>query len=989
MNDFIQINPTSLTGKKYWRSLDQLADTPQFREWAEREFQDGASEMLSGGSRRTLLKLMAAGFGLAGLTACRRPVEHILPMSKGIEGYVHGVPVHYATVASVGGAAVGLIVKSFDGRPIKVEGNPRHPYSLGATSAHTQALVLDVYDPDRVKSVSQKGKKSSWDQFNAWWKQQAAGLGDGSGLRILSERSNSPAVAAQKAEILKKYPKAQWVEYNSVSSDEPRLGAQLAFGQPLEAEYQYDKADVVFALDCDFLGLDSLTTLPTKQFSARRKVEDPKAEINRLYVAESNFSITGAMADHRLRLKSSDAGAFALALAKELNVSGTELKVLGGSDTDKTKKFIASLAKDLAAKKGKSIVVAGPRQPAAVHALVALINQALGNTGQTVVYTKPVVDAASSLDAVKQLSADINSGAVKTLFVLGGNPVYSLPADLGFADSIKRVPATVSLTADENETWASTEWQLPESHPFEAWGDARALDGTVSIQQPLIEPLYGGKSVLELAAAIAGTEGKGYDIVKKSWTSQWGADAAKKWNQALHDGVIEGTKQAPVDAKADAGKVLAAAQAAIKPASSGLEVVFYPSAGPYDGRFANNAWLQEAPDPMTKVVWDNAALVSGKTAQALGVENGDVLTLSANGKEIKMPAMIMPGHADDSISVALGYGRSSCGRVGQNVGHRAEGLRTLAGFHMAAVQARKSGENYQLVTTQEHHTLEEPITHLMRTDIVKELPVEEYAKEPHVLHEEHGEAVQDMFAGWDYSKGYQWGMSIDLNACTGCNACLVACVAENNIPVVGKDQVNRGREMHWIRMDRYFTGSMEDAQAVMQPMACQQCEKAPCESVCPVAATVHSPEGINEMAYNRCVGTRYCSNNCPYKVRRFNFLNWNKDIPESRKMVFNPNVTVRMRGIMEKCNYCVQRIEGARIQSQTENRRQIKDGEIVTACQQVCPADAIVFGNINDPESRVAKAKKQPRNYIVIEELNTKPRTTYLAKMRNPNPELA
>lgn len=990
MNDFIQINPTSLTGKKYWRSLDQLADTPQFRQWAEREFQDGASEMLSGGSRRTLLKLMAAGFGLAGLTACRRPVEHILPMSKGIEGYVHGKPVHYSSVANVGGAAVGLVLKSFDGRPIKVEGNPRHPYSLGGTSAHMQAMVLDVYDPDRTKAVEQQGRKASWEKFGAWWKQQAAGLGDGSGLRILSERTVSPAISAQKAEILKKYPKAQWVEYNSVNAEQGRLGTQMAFGQPLEADYQYDKADVVFALDCDLLGLDSPTILPTKQFSARRKVSDPKAELNRLYVAESNFSITGAMADHRLRMKSSDGGAFALALAKELNVTGTELKMLGGSNATRTQKFIASVAKDLAAKKGKSIVVAGPRQPAEVHAVVALINQALGNVGQTVVYRKPVSDAAASLDAVKQLAAEMNAGQVKTLFVLGGNPVYTMPADLAFGDAMKKVPATVALTADENETWATATWQLPEAHPFESWGDARALDGTASIQQPLIEPLYGGRSVLELAALIAGTEAKAYDLVKKSWTASWGADAEKKWNLALHDGVIDGTAQPPVDAKADAAKVLAAAQSSLKPPLAGMEVVFYPSAGPYDGRFANNAWLQEAPDPMTKVVWDNAALVSGKTAQALGVKNGDILLISANGKEIRMPAMVMPGHADDSISVTLGYGRSSCGRVGQGVGHRAEGLRTLVGFYFAAATARPSGDTYELVTTQEHHTLEEPLTHQMRTDIVKELPAEEYAKEPGILHEEeHEQAVADLFAPWDYSKGYQWGMSIDLNACTGCNACLVACVAENNIPVVGKDQVNRGREMHWIRLDRYFTGQMEDAQAVVQPMACQQCEKAPCESVCPVAATAHSPEGLNEMAYNRCVGTRYCSNNCPYKVRRFNFLNWNKDIPESRKMVFNPNVTVRMRGIMEKCNYCVQRIEATRIQAQSENRRPIKDGEILTACQQVCPADAIVFGNINDPESRVTKAKKQPRNYIVVEELNTKPRTTYLAKLRNPNPELA
>jgi molybdopterin-containing oxidoreductase family iron-sulfur binding subunit len=990
MNDLIQINPSSLTGKKYWRSLDDLADTPQFRQWAEREFQEGATEMLSGGSRRNLLKLMAAGFGLAGLTACRRPVEHILPHSKGVEGLIHGKPQHYATITTFGGVASGVIVEANEGRPTKVEGNPRHSQSLGATNAYQQALVLNLYDPDRAKQVTRKGAKSSWGEFAAWWKEESAKLGDGAGLRILSERSSSPSLAAQKAEIAKKFPKAVWVEYDSVRHDEPVLGAQLAFGQPLQAHYAYDKADVVFALDNDFLGLDSLTVLPTKQFAARRRSESADTELNRLYVAESNFTATGAMADHRLRVKSGDAGALALALAKELNVSGAELKVLGAAGTDKGKKFITALAKDLSAHKGKSIVVAGPRQPAAVHAVVALINQALGNSGATVVYTKPAVEAVDTLAAVKQLGADLNSGAVKTLFVLGGNPVFTLPADIDLAGGMKKA-ATVALTADENETWAAAEWQLPEAHEFETWGDARALDGTASIQQPIIEPLYGGKSTLELAANIAGAEvTKPFEIVKKFWMSQWGADADRKWREALHDGFIDGTKSAVVDAKADAAKALAAAQQAIPASASGLEVVFYPGSGIYDGRFANNAWLQEAPDPMTKLVWDNAALLSPNTAKQLGVADGDILALSANGKEIKAPAMVVPGHADDSISLSLGYGRSSVGRVGKDVGHRVEGLRTLAGFHFTAARASKTGSQYQLVTTQEHHTLEEPITHLKRKDIVIQVDAEEYKKDPHFIHEiQESPEPNDLFAGFDYSKGLQWGMAIDLNACTGCNACLVACQAENNIPVVGKDQVSRGREMHWIRMDRYFTGDQEDPQAVIQPMACQQCEKAPCESVCPVAATAHSPEGLNEMAYNRCVGTRYCANNCPYKVRRFNFLNWNKEIPESRKMVFNPDVTVRFRGVMEKCNYCVQRIEETRTLAKSQGRRPIQDGEVVTACQQVCPADAIVFGNINDPESRVAKIKKQPRNYDVIKELNTKPRTTYLAKLRNPNPELA
>jgi MoCo/4Fe-4S cofactor protein with predicted Tat translocation signal len=991
MNDLIQINPSKVTGKKYWRSLEQLADTPEFRKWAEREFPEGAAEFEDGGSRRTILKLMAAGFGLAGLTACRRPVDHIMPFSKGVENYIHGKPMHYATLATVGGAATGLIVKTNEGRPTKVEGNPRHPFSLGATNAQTQGLLLNLYDPDRAKEVHNGSRTATWDEFTGWLNAELAKAGDGAGLRILAERSSSPTLGLQKAEILKKYPKAQWVEYDSVSFDQQRLGAQMAFGQPLEPLYRFDQAAVIFSLDSDFLGLDSQTILPVKQFSAGRRVQKPGDEMNRLYVAESNFTITGAMADHRLRVRSSDVGALALALAKELNVSGAELKVLGGQGGSSSK-FIAAAAKDLAAHKGKSIVIAGPRQPAAVHAVVALINQALGNNGQTVSYTKPVVEATDSLAAVKQLAADMNSGVVRTLVVLGGNPAYSLPADLGFAAAMKKVPGTVALTADENETWELAEWRLPEKHPFESWGDARALDGTASIQQPLILPLYRGMSVLEIAAMISGTNASAHDLVRKTWLSQWpAAEAEKRWRQALYDGLIEGTRNPVVDVKADAAKVLPVAQAALKPAAAGLEVVFYPSGSSYDGRFANNAWLQETPEAMTKIVWDNAALISPATAKSLGVASGAILEISANGLKTRMPALILPGHADNSISLSLGYGRSACGRVGQGVGHRAEALRSSSGFFIAAAQVSPMSGSYELVSTQEHNTLIEPITDKKRTGIILEGALEEYRKEPAMFHEEELHLPQHvgLFPAFDFSKGNQWGMAIDLNACIGCNACQVACQAENNIPVVGKEQVKRGREMAWIRMDRYFTGDQEDPQAVMQPMACQQCENAPCESVCPVAATVHSPEGLNEMTYNRCVGTRYCSNNCPYKVRRFNFFNYHKEIQDTHKMVFNPDVTVRMRGVMEKCTYCVQRIQETKITAKAEGHRTIKDGEIVSACQQVCPADAIVFGNILDPESRVAKLKKQDRNYTVLNELDIKPRTSYLARLRNPNPELA
>jgi molybdopterin-containing oxidoreductase family iron-sulfur binding subunit len=987
MSELIQINPTSLTGKRYWRSLNELAKGPAFDKWVENEFGPGASEMLEGGSRRNLLKLMAAGFGLAGLTACRRPVEKILPHAKGVENYVHGKPMHYATVYCVGGAASGLLVEANDGRPTKIEGNPKHPQSLGATGAQAQASVLNLYDPDRAARVEKNGARASWDDFRAWARGEMEATGTGAGLRVLSERSSSPTLAGLKAELLKKFPEAKWVEFDSISFDNVPAGARLAFGQPLEPNYDYSKADVVVALDSDFLGLDARSILPVKQFSSRRRVSKPEDSMNRLYVAEANFSVTGAMADHRLRVRSSEVAALALALAKELNLSGAELKVLG-NQPDAAKNFVAAMARDLLASRGKSVVVAGPRQPAAVHALVALINQFLGNNNATVHYVDPVTAPTDSLAEVKALADDMAAGKVKTLIVLGGNPVYTMPADLRFGEAMKAVAATVALVSEPNETWAAASWRLPEAHALESWGDARALDGTLSAQQPLIEPLHGGKSAIEVTAMLLGLpETRGHGLVRKQWAVD-GAEAERKWKTALYEGFVEGSAITPKPVSANIASVLPQIQAALPQAKDGVEIVFYPGHSTWDGRYANNAWLQEAPDPMTKVVWDNAALLSPATAKKLSVSTGDLLRINAGSGSAQVPALVQPGVADDSIALTLGYGRSHCGRVGRGVGHRVETLRASGSFHFASAVVSKTGETYSLVATQEHHTMVEPMTGKARP-IVREATLAEYRHHPDIIeHQVHEPEPVTMFPDFDYTKGYQWGMAIDLNACIGCNACLVACQAENNIPVVGKDQVSRGREMHWIRMDRYFTGSEEDPQAVMQPMACQQCEKAPCESVCPVAATVHSPEGLNDMAYNRCVGTRYCANNCPYKVRRFNFLAWNNDIPEVRKMVLNPDVSVRMRGVMEKCNYCVQRIQEKKIEAKADNRRQLKDGEVQSACQQVCPAEAIVFGDINNPESRVSKMKKQQRDYALLAELNTVPRTTYLAKLRNPNPEL-
>ncbi len=958
------------TGKTHWRSLDELADTPQFREWLHREFPENASEMLAPASRRTLLKLMGASLGLAGLTACSRPVERIMPASRAVEDYIPGRPLFYATAMSMGGSATGLLVEAHEGRPTKIEGNPEHPFSRGKTSAFAQASVLDLYDPDRAKQVSRGGDDSSWDEFFGWAKPHFAQLGSGSALRFLSRKVNSPSLDAVRCHALARFPEARWIEYEPISLDEQELaGAELAFGRRLRPRYRFDRAEVVFSLDYDFLGLDAPAVTYISDFADRRREANP---MNRLYVVESQFSVTGGMADHRKRMRAGDVREFAADLARELGLLPSGLKVLNGApDQD----FAAAAARDLKKSAGRSIVAAGPRQPAEVHALAAWMNEALGNTGKTVVWTETTEEP--QLPAIRELAADIAAGRVDTLVILGGNPVYDAPADLNFRAAIKKAPNTIHLGIDRNETAVASVWRLPEAHYLESWGDARAVDGTVSIQQPLIRPLYGGRTAAEVVAAVTGyKDQRGYDIVRNYWQAQWGADAGQKWRKCLHDGVVPDTAYPLAAARVDAGRVNSALNKS-ETGHGGIELAFYPSPSTWDGRFANNGWMQEAPDPITKLTWDNAALVSPATARVLGVTNGDVIALGCDGRTVEAPIFIQPGHADSAVSIALGYGRRECGRVGYGTGHDAYPLRTSSNPHFVrGITVRKTGAKYPLSATQEHHSME-------GRDIVREHNVGEAHAKNAGVHE-----LFSLYKEHDYSKGNQWGMAIDLNSCVGCNACVVACQAENNIPIVGKEEVARGREMHWIRMDRYYTGSVDDPQSVTQPVACMQCENAPCETVCPVAATSHSPEGLNDMAYNRCVGTRYCANNCPYKVRRFNFFDWHKNETGPFKMVHNPDVSVRMRGVMEKCTYCVQRIQQAKIQAKVEGRRELRDGEIKTACQQVCPAEAIVFGNINDPDSRVSKLRKDARNYSLLEELNTKPRTTYLAKLRNPNPEL-
>ena len=716
--------------------------------------------------------------------------------------------------------------------------------------------------------------------------------------------------------------------------------------------------------------------------------------MNRLYVVESTHTNTGAMADHRLPLRAGDVEGFARALAEAVGAQpgGGGNAAPPGLPGD----WIPALSRDLQKHRGACLILAGEQQPAAVHALAHLLNDALGNVGKTVTYTTPVeANPVNQTDSLRQLVTDIGAGQVDTLLILGGNPVYNAPAELEFGKQLLKVRMRIRLGLHDDETGQLCHWRIPEAHYLESWSDARAFDGTVSIIQPLISPLYDGKSAHELVAVLAGEEEvTGHGIIRSYWQKQRpGGDFENFWQKSLNDGVVEGTALPAKPVKAQAGLRPPAGKTAAAP-NGNLEIVLRPDPNVWDGSFCNNSWLQELPRPLTKLTWDDAALLSPATAIKLRVTNGDVVKLHDSGREVTAPVWITPGNPDDSITLHLGYGRWHIGHVGGGVGFDAYRLRTAARPWITSATVQKTGETHQLVTTQHHHIMgkegkqieEESVAALQRK-LVRAATLEEFRRDPNFAQEKDRELVgPSMYPGYPY-QGNAWGMSIDLNSCTGCNACIVACYSENNIAVVGKDEVARGRDMQWIRLDAYFEGSLANPVMYNQPVPCMHCENAPCEYVCPVGATVHSPEGLNEMIYNRCVGTRYCSNNCPYKVRRFNFELFSDWTTQSLKLQRNPDVTVRSRGVMEKCSYCIQRINRVKIAAE-EAGREIRDGEILTACQQTCPTQAIVFGNINDADSRVAKLKAQSRNYGILTDLNTRPRTTYLGKLRNPNPEI-
>ncbi len=976
-------NLEGLGGKRYWRSLEELAQTEEFRGYLEREFPSQLPQFMDPVTRRHFLVVMGASMGLAGLTGCTRPsANKIVPYVQQPENIVPGEALFYATAMTLSGYAQALLAESHMGRPTKVEGNPDHPASMGATSLHSQASVLDLYDPDRATTVTRLGVIRTYAEFTETLGaalQVQAPL-KGAGVRILTETVTSPTFGWIMGEFRKKYPEAKWHQWEPLGRDGAREGARLAFGEPVETRYDFSKADVVLSLDANFMVEGPGHLRYARDFSGRRKVRDGVTNLNRLYMAEPAPSATGSVADHRLPLRATEVESLARAVAAAV---GVKLEGESARPASVPEKWFNALVSDLQAKKGASLVIAGEQQPAAVHALAHAINAALGNDGKTVIHTAPAeVEPVNQLQSLRDLVADMNAGKVQVLLVFGGNPVFNAPAELDFVKALEKVALRAHLSGWSDETSEYCHWHLPEAHYLEAWSDARAFDGTASIGQPLIAPLYGGKSALELMSFLCGGEKPSYDVVREYWKTQATGDFEKFWRQAVHDGMVAGTALPP---KAVTVKAPASAYGPGPRVSDGLEITFRPDQGLYDGRFANNGWMQELPRTGTTLTWDNAALMSPATAAKLGVKDEDVVELKVRGKALRLPVLQVPGHAAGAVTVHLGYGRPRAGKVGSGVGVNAYPARPLdSPWTVGGVTAVPTGAKHKLARTQMHFLME-------GRDLVRSATLEEYRKDPHFAAkaELHGATDDISIYPSDFKyDGHKWGMSIDLNLCNGCNGCVAACQSENNIPVVGKEQVLRGREMHWLRVDRYYEGPADNPRILSQPVPCMHCENAPCEVVCPVAATAHDDEGLNAMVYNRCVGTRYCSNNCPYKVRRFNFFQYQDWNTETYKMMRNPDVTVRQRGVMEKCTYCVQRISHARIQSKNEGRP-LRDGDVVTACQAACPTDAIVFGDLNDKKSKAAGARGSSLNYSLLEELNVKPRTTYMAAVRNPHPDLA
>ena len=1012
--------------ERYWRSIAQLQNLPELDAAMREELIPGANERPGGATRRQFLQIMGASMAMAGLAACRRPIEKTLPYTRQPEEIIPGIPLFYATAMPFRGVLRPVVVESHEGRPTKIEGNPEHPMSRGATGLFEQASILNLYDPDRSDRILRDGTRSSWQDFLGFARRFSAGASN-QRVVVLAEPTSSPTINSLRQQLLSTYPDARWITYRPEGDDAERLGLQQAAGGSVRPLYRFSDAAVILSLDADFLGPTNASFVHnTSEFAASRRVSSPEDEISRLYVAESTFSLTGGMADHRLRVRSADVPNVAAAVAAQLGVGGQP------QSRFQDHPFVVAAVRDLVQAGSNGVVLAGETQPPQVHALAASINAALGAAGTTVEYlTLEDDDVVLPLaPQLAQLVGDMRSGNVDALITIGVNPVYDAPAEMNFGDALRQVDQSIHVGFHLDETGQACRWHIPRSHYLEAWGDGRAYDGTLSIIQPLIAPLHDTKSEAEiLNALITGADLSGYDLVREEWTNRISGDFEDQWDRVLHDGFLPDTAYASgtvAPAMGETGTLR-------EPNQEEIEVVFRLDSTVLAGEFANNAWMQELPDPTTKIVWDNVALMSPATAERLEVGQDyhkgyylvDVVELNYGGRTVELPVWIQPGLPDNSVQVTFGYGRDIAstrpprearffdldhytdvyaeGALANGVGKNVAPIRSVAMERVAVgVEIRKTGETYKIATTQEHGSMEgRPLfrrgtVEKYRSDpnfAVNQVPAlpgaESWSEFPELWHEDHP-AGKPPFQDSLYHPN-QWGMVIDLNTCTGCSACIVACNSENNVQMVGKDEVSRGREMHWLRVDRYFIsrdGNVDEPDMVVQPIPCMHCENAPCESVCPVAATFHSTDGTNQMVYNRCIGTRYCSNNCPYKVRRFNFFNWSKTIPRTVQMAQNPDVTVRFRGVMEKCTYCVQRIRDKQRQANIEERP-IQDGEVMTACQQVCPAEAITFGDLNDPNSNVVRQKRNNLRYEMLAELNVKPRTSYLARVTNPHNEMA
>ena len=992
--DSVREELAAARGPSFWRSLEELSETPRFQALLHREFPRFASEWTSDLDRRRFLQVSAASLALAGLTGCtRQPPEEIVPYVRQPEQVIPGKPLFYATSVGLGGYALPVLAESHLGRPTRVDGNPDHPSSRGKIDLFAQASVLDLYDPDRLQAVVNRGTIRTWKAAGELLANKIAALRalGGEGFRILTGSVTSPAVANMIQALLAEMPQARWHQYDGLGRDAVYAGTRLAFGQAYEPQYDLTAADVVVTLDSDFLSAGPGSVRYATDAAIRRSPES-EGGMSRFYSIETAPTSTGSTADHRLALTPGALHAFLRMLASRAGLGGIP-SLDGYASDERLSRFVTAIANDLRAARGRCLVVAGDHLSAEAQAVVHGINAVLGNIGNTVFYTQPVVTSTEDQSAsLAALTDEMRQGAVDTLLIMGANPVYDAPSDIAFAEALERVPTSIALAQRADETVSRCTWQLPEAHDLERWGDGRTFDGTVTLQQPLIVPLYEGKSPIEVLAILLGQS----TVPARDLLREQHADLDDKaWRRAIHDGFVADSAFVRESPTTVAEAIRTAGKALEGDRGFALSLRLDPTI--LDGRFANNAWLQECPKPLTKLTWDNALLVSPATFRELGLgepfSHGDqdarapMARIAAGDRSIEAPVWALPGHADGCGTLFTGYGRTACGQVGNGAGVDVGPLRTRdASWLLSDVQVTPTGGTYQLASTQDHHAME-------GRDLVRMASLASYQHDPeHAFASAHGsldtsKSIMDRSAEWEYDS-YAWGMTIDLNACNGCNACVIACQSENNIPTVGKDQVARGREMHWIRVDRYFTGESEEIQAIVhQPVSCVHCEQAPCEVVCPVAATVHSDEGLNDMVYNRCVGTRYCSNNCPYKVRRFNFLLYADFETPQAQLGRNPDVTVRSRGVMEKCTYCVQRINEARITAKRE-KRTIRDGEIVSACQSACPADAITFGDINDPDSAVSRAKASPRNYNLLEELGVRPRTSYLAKIRNVNPSL-